>query len=106
VVDLRIVTATAASNPVPFTYQATPVVADLKPNHGPTRGSTLVVVHGGNFVVGQTKVYFGKRQGKDVKVLSSRLMVAKSPAAEQPGTVPVVVTTPDGASCEMPFVFE
>jgi hypothetical protein len=87
-----------------FVYIASPIVTDVKPNHGPTRGGMLVVVHGANFVAGNTKVYFGKRPGKDVKVLSSRLLVVKSPAHDA-GTVGLAVTTPDGVSGEHPFTY-
>jgi hypothetical protein len=104
VVDLRISTGVGVSAAVPFTYQAVPVLTELKPNHGPTRGGTLVIVHGANFVAGQTKVFLGKRQGKDVKLLSSRLLVFRSPPGEA-GTVPVVIATPDGVSCEEAFVY-
>jgi IPT/TIG domain len=105
VVGVRISTGVGTSEAVPFTFQAVPEVTALKPDHGPTRGGTLVIVHGSNFIAGQTKVYFGKRQGKDVKVLSSRLLVIKSPP-DEPGNVPVVVTTLDGVSTETSFVYE
>jgi hypothetical protein len=107
VVDLAVAAAGGTSAAVKadrFTYIAAPVITLLKADHGPIRGGTLVIVEGGNFVAGQTKVYFGKRHGKDVKVLSDRLLVVKTP--ESPvGTVLVAVTTNDGISNEMPFAF-
>jgi IPT/TIG domain len=108
VVDVVVAAAggrSAAVKAHQFTYVADPVITQLKADHGPTRGGTLVVVHGGNFVAGQTRVTFGKRPGKDVKVLSNRLLVVKTPPSET-GVVPVAVTTTDGASNEVPFVYE
>ncbi len=107
VVAVTVCKGSSASDAAPaaqFVYIASPIVADVKPNHGPTRGGMLVVVHGANFVAGNTKVYFGKRPGKDVKVLSSRLLVVKAPAHDA-GTVGLAVTTPDGVSDELPFTY-
>jgi hypothetical protein len=88
-----------------FTFAMVPMVTELKPSQGPTRGGTLIVVHGGNFVAGQTKVHFGQRQGKELKVLSDRMLLVKSPDGEA-GTVPLVVRTQAGESAEAPFVYE
>ncbi len=104
VVDVRIATATTVVEAGTFTFLALPVVTQVKPDHAPTRGGTLVVVHGGNFIAGKTLVYFGKRQGRDVKVLSSRLLVVKAPPAEA-GSVLLAIATPDGLSEEEPFVY-
>jgi hypothetical protein len=107
-VDIRVSTAAGTSEPEKadqFTYATLPLVAELQPGHGPTRGGALVVVHGGNFVAGQTKVHFGKSLGREVKVVSDRLLVVKSPKAEA-GTVPLLVSTPAGDSAEVPFVYE
>jgi len=104
VVDVHIGTQAGTTAAGRFTYLATPEVTEIKPNHGPTRGGTLVIIHGGNFVNGETKVYFGKRLAKDVKVLSSRLLVVKTPADEA-GTVMLAIATPEGVSAEVPFEF-
>jgi IPT/TIG domain len=103
-VDVQIGTQASTTAAGRFTYLATPEVTEIKPNHGPTRGGTLVIIHGGNFVNGETKVYFGKRLAKDVKVLSSRLLVVKTPA-DDAGTVMLAVGTPEGFSAEVPFEF-
>jgi len=103
-VEVQIGTQAGTTAAGRFTYLATPEVTEIKPNHGPTRGGTLVIIHGGNFVTGETKVYFGKRLAKDVKVLSSRLLVVKTPADEA-GTVMLAVATPEGVSAEVPFEF-
>jgi IPT/TIG domain-containing protein len=106
-VPVAVCTGSGVSDATPaaqFVYIASPIVTDLKPNHGPTRGGMLVVVHGANFVTGNTKVYFGKRPGKEVKVLSSRLLVVKSPPHDT-GTVGLAVTTPEGVSDELPFTY-
>jgi hypothetical protein len=95
----------AAAKANQFTYVTVPAVTELQPSQGPTRGGTLIVVHGVNFVPGQTKVHFGNRLGKDVKVLSDRLLVVKSPAGEA-GTAPLVGGTAAGDSAEVPFVYD
>ena len=88
-----------------FTYVTLPVVTDLQPGRGPRRGGTLIVVHGDNFVAGQSKVHFGSGLGREVKVLSERMLIVKSPSAEA-ASVPLVVSTPAGDSAGVPFVYE
>jgi hypothetical protein len=55
-VDVQIGTQAGTTAAGRFTYLATPEVTEIKPNHGPTRGGTLVIRHGGNVVTGEAKV--------------------------------------------------
>ena len=58
---------------------------------GPTQGGTRVTILGSGFT-SHTTVYFGKRKGLKVKVLSSKKLLVVTPSAEA-GTVKVSVRT-------------
>ncbi|MFG2694280.1 IPT/TIG domain-containing protein [Kitasatospora sp. NPDC048407] len=74
-----------------------PVVNGLEPGHGPLAGGTTVSITGSHFT-GATGVSFGSTPATDFTVDSDSRITATVPAAEFPGPVAVVVTTPAGTS--------
>ena len=79
-----------------FTYADTgPVVSHVAPHKGPAAGGTLVAVNGKN-LNGTTVVDFGSNAGTNVRVISNKVVLARSPAGT--GTVDVTVTSPNGTS--------
>ena len=75
---------------------ALPTVSAVTPNHGVTKGDTVVTITGTGFVPGAT-VAFGSAAGTKVVVVSSTEITVKSPA-HSAGTVNVTVTTSTGTS--------
>jgi phospholipase C len=72
-----------------------PTVTSVKPASGGPKGGTKVTVHGTGFT-GTTAVYFGKKKGTKVKVVSSTELTVTSPAGS--GTVHITVTAAGGTS--------
>src|ERR1700722_54196 len=78
---------------------ATTTVTSVSPQHGPTGGGTIVVIHGKN-LVGATAVDFGNSPASTFTPKGNAI-VATSPA-EVVGTVDVRVTTSLGESVANP----
>jgi hypothetical protein len=89
----------AATANISFTGQPTPqsVVSSLSPNAGPITGGTSVTITGLN-LSGATAVHFGSVAATSFANVSATSVTAVSPAVASGATVPVVVTTPLGAS--------
>ena len=83
-----------------FTYDNSPTVTALSPDHGPAFGVTTVSITGTGFT-GATAVRFGTTAGTSLTVNSSTQITIKSPARAG-GTVDVRVTTPNGTSAISP----
>jgi hypothetical protein len=80
-----------------FTYAAlAPTVTSVSPTTGRTIGGTQVTLTGTNFVSGAT-VTFGGAAATSVVVVSSSQITANTPP-HKPGSVNVVVTSPNGQS--------
>jgi phospholipase C len=72
-----------------------PAITSVKPASGSSKGGTKVTIHGSNFK-GTTAVYFGKKRGTKVKVVSSTEITVVSPSGS--GTVHITVTATGGTS--------
>ena len=98
-VDVTVTTPLGTSGPATgdqFTYADTgPVVRHVAPHKGPAAGGTLVSINGKN-LNGTTVVDFGPNAGTNVRVISNKVVLARSPAGT--GTVDVTVTSPNGTS--------
>ena len=91
------VTALSSSNTV------VPVISSASPQWGSTFGDTQLYISGSNFQQGAT-VTIGGLAASGVQVISSSLIAARTPAANE-GTVGVVVTNPDGQVGSLSNVF-
>lgn len=79
-----------------FSYVSTgPVVTHIAPHQGAAAGGRIMAITGQN-LNGTTVVDFGANAATGVKVISSKIVLATSPAGS--GTVAVTVTTPLGTS--------
>jgi hypothetical protein len=79
-----------------FTYaDVAPVVSHIAPRHGTPAGGTAVAITGHN-LSSATTVQFGPNPATNLKVVSGKVIVVRSPAGM--GTVDVTVTTPAGTS--------
>ncbi len=79
-----------------FTYtDVGPVVSHIAPHHGTSAGGTAVAITGHN-LSGATAVNFGPNSATNVRVVSGKVIVVRSPAGT--GTVDITVTTPAGTS--------
>jgi uncharacterized protein YegL len=83
-----------------YQYKADPVVTSIAPNNGPLDGGTLVLVNGKFFMNGIT-VLFGDKPAS-VSYMSSTYLKVTAPKADQPGTVDLTFTNPDGTSTVVP----
>lgn len=72
-----------------------PAVRKMRPKKGPTTGGTLVTIVGTGFT-GVTAVRFGSTAGTITS--SSATSITVETPAEEAGTAPVTVTTPNGTS--------
>ena len=72
-----------------------PTVTSVKPASGSSRGGTKVTIHGKNFT-GTAAVFFGKKRGTKLKVVSSTEITVTSPSGS--GTVHITVTATGGIS--------
>ena len=82
-----------------FVYHATVVVSSLTPRHGSVSGGTAVRIAGSGFEATGLVCKFGPESvsGSNVDVISSTMVVCRSPVSGQPGAVAVSVSCNDGA---------
>lgn len=88
-----------ASDAITFTYQTPPApsISTITPNSGLLAGGATVTIDGSN-LAGTSQVTFGGVPSTSVTVTSNTQVRALVPAGTNPGTVPVVATTPGGTS--------
>jgi len=72
-----------------------PAILSVEPDHGGIAGGTLVTLDGDGFEAGAT-VRFGADPGHEVEATDLWTIHARSPRADAPGPVDVVVEWPDG----------
>ncbi|KAF9580649.1 SPT3 Dosage dependent suppressor of Ty-induced promoter mutations-like protein, partial [Lunasporangiospora selenospora] len=74
-----------------------PRVFEVRPDHGPIRKTTDVVLRGLFFRDGMVP-YFGCFPAQDIIVETSTLIVCKAPESPLPGTVPITIYDSNGTS--------
>ncbi|KAF9913029.1 SPT3 Dosage dependent suppressor of Ty-induced promoter mutations-like protein [Linnemannia zychae] len=89
--------ATSSSNPItnhglsdPMQQQPYPRIIEVRPNHGPIRKATDVVLRGLAFREGMVP-YFGCFPAQDIIIETANLMVCKAPESPLPGTVAIAI---------------
>lgn len=89
-----------------FTYEAAqlpaPSISNISPNMGSTSGGTMVTIMGTNFRAGAS-VVVGSRQATMINISETQITAITQP--NNPGTVNVVVTNPDGQVSTLPGGF-
>jgi LPXTG-motif cell wall-anchored protein len=94
------------SAPATFTFDVVPgapAITGLAPDHGPYTGGTVVTISGSGFT-GTTDVTVGGASVPFTVVDDGTITITTPPHA--PGTVPIVVTTPVGATPPASFVYD
>ncbi len=86
-----------------FTYVASPTLASVSPNVGPTGGGTLVTLSGSAFQAGAT-VAFGGSAATSISIPASTTIACVTPAGAA-GSVAVTATNPDGQSSVLAGAF-
>ncbi|KAG0374271.1 SPT3 Dosage dependent suppressor of Ty-induced promoter mutations-like protein [Mortierella sp. AD032] len=74
----------------PLQQQPHPRIIEVRPNHGPIRKTTDVVLRGLAFREGMVP-YFGCFPAQDIIVETASLMVCKAPESPLPGTVAIAI---------------
>jgi hypothetical protein len=104
-VSVVVTGAGGVSNSAGYKYTAAPHVAALSPSHGPLSGGTTITITGANFT-GVKTVTFGGRPGIHLVETSTTSLTVTTPAGGAEGkTVPVVVTTADGTSNSVGYMW-
>ncbi|KRC60611.1 hypothetical protein ASE14_06360 [Agromyces sp. Root81] len=101
-VDVVVTTPGGASNALPFTFVAAPVLTALAPDEGPVAGGTPVTITGTD-LAGATSVTVDGVSVPFTQVSDTE--ISFTTPAHAAGPVDVVVTTPGGASNALPFTF-
>ena len=94
-VNVTVTTPGGTSNPLPYTYAATPAVTGVSPQFGPATGGNTVTVTGSGLALA-TQAHFGANAATGLTVNSDTQLTATAPPGT--GTVVVTVTTPGGTS--------
>jgi LPXTG-motif cell wall-anchored protein len=105
-VDVVVQHPNGASAPAPFTFDpvaGAPAITGLAPDHGPFTGGTVVTISGSGFT-GATGVTVGGVSVPFTVVGDGTITITTPPHA--PGAVPIVVTTPVGATPPASFVYD
>ncbi|KAG0214935.1 SPT3 Dosage dependent suppressor of Ty-induced promoter mutations-like protein [Mortierella sp. GBA30] len=89
-------TSEGSSGPIQPSTSA-PRVLEVRPDHGPIRKTTDVVLRGLFFRDGMVP-YFGCFPAQDIVVETSNLIVCKAPESPLPGTVPIIIYDNTGTS--------
>lgn len=105
-VDLQVVLpGEDAVVPGGFTYAVAPSVTGITPASGPTVGGQTVIITGTGFQPGATVVTFGGVRSPNVRVLSSRVLLAVTPEGD-PGQTPVAVEVGGVGSGVLAYVYD
>ncbi|MET7763645.1 IPT/TIG domain-containing protein [Streptomyces sp. NPDC005393] len=102
--NVTVTTPGGTSNPLPYTYVATPapMISSLSPTAGPTSGGNTVTINGTN-LSGATLVKFGLNSAAILTNTATQITVT-APAGP-PSSVNVTVTTPGGISNPLPYFY-
>ena len=93
--NVTVTTPGGTSNPLPYTYAATPAVTGVSPQFGPATGGNTVTVTGSGLALA-TQAHFGANAATGLTVNSDTQLTVTAPPGT--GTVVVTVTTPGGTS--------
>ncbi len=99
--DMAATLANSLAKPAPPVAPGLPTVTGILPTSGPAAGGTSVVLTGTGFT-GATGVSFSGIPASSFSVASDTTINAVAPAAVVGASLPVVVTTPAGASAVGP----
>ncbi len=102
-VNVSVTTPGGTSNALPYAYGDAPLITGITPSSGLVAGGTTVVITGSAFA-NASSVTFGGTAATSFTVNSASQISAVTPA-HAAGTVPVVVTTPLGASNVLTFTY-
>ena len=95
-VNVSVVTPGGTSNALPYAYGDAPLITGITPASGLVAGGATVVVTGSAFTDASSITFGGTAATSFVVNSASQITAVTPPHAA--GTVPVVVTTPIGAS--------
>jgi len=84
--------------------QPGPTVSSLSPTSGPVAGGTAVTITGAN-LARVDSVAFGGQAAEILEGRSDTSIQVTTPAADEPGAVPVVVETADGSEASQTFSY-
>ncbi|MFI1335991.1 IPT/TIG domain-containing protein [Streptomyces sp. NPDC020845] len=103
-VNVTVTTPGGTSNPLAYTYTATPAphLNNLSPTSGPISGGNTVTIYGSD-LSGATHVLFGSNPATILTNGANQISVA-APAGP-PSAVNVTVTTPGGTSNPLPYFY-
>ncbi|MFG2491173.1 IPT/TIG domain-containing protein [Streptomyces caniferus] len=102
-VNVTVTTPGGTSNPLPYTYTATPAptLTTVSPTSGPTTGGNIVTLNGTN-LTSATSVKFGSNSAVILTNTTTQI-TAIAPAGI--GTVNVTVSTAGGTSNALPYTY-
>jgi hypothetical protein len=92
----RVTDLIVAPNKAAATTTPPPTITSITPSEGPAAGTTPIALAGRN-LAGSIAIHFGPHAAHFTNV-SDTALAALSPAAAQPGPVPITVTTAAGPS--------
>lgn len=81
-----------------------PTITGLSPNNGDLIGGNLIYISGTNFVSGLT-VSVGGKNANVINYYSSSSIRIQIPAGSSAGTVPLVLTNPDGSTASTTYIY-
>lgn len=93
-----------AELPRGFTYDEPLAIGAITPVRGAQAGGTFFTLHGRGFASG-LEVRLGGIRAKDIAVLDSHTLTARSPASARPGAVDVTALLDDGQSASLTSAF-
>lgn len=91
--------------PQGYTYTVVqPTITSLSPNNGALAGGDIIYVNGTNFMSG-LNITVGGKTATLLNYYSSSSIRIQIPAGSSAGTVPLVITNPDGTSVSTSFTY-
>ena len=93
------------SDPFTIDRRVKPVITNIEPTAGATKGGTLVTVEGDKFYAGQTTVKLNQQSITSVTISSATQLSFKTPASNA-GFVDFEVFNPNGVSAKLSQAFK
>lgn len=104
--DVIVTNPGGPSSALTFTYDPVPTLTALNPAAGPTAGGITLDLTGAGFVAGMTVSVDGVADACKPLTVTSQTAASCTLPAHAAATVPIVVTTPGGASSSLPFDYD